>query len=102
VFVDAGQNFDSVSCSACGAALELGWWTTRMDEAETRLFSELSIHTPCCQMPTSLNDLNYDMPQGFARFTLSVRNPARPLKPAELRELEALLGTPLRVVWTRV
>jgi hypothetical protein len=102
VFVDAGQSFEAVACPSCDQTLDAAWWGQRMDAAHAAAFADLSVQVPCCGVATSLNDLRYDMPQGFARFTLSVRNPGRKLHPRELRELEALLGTSLRLVRTRL
>ncbi len=101
VFVDAGQSFDRVYCPSCGAELELDWWARQMDAAHEGAFTDLSVRVPCCGNDSSLNDLRYEMPQGFARFTLSIREPGRDLAAAELRELEQLLGLALRVVWAR-
>lgn len=100
-FVDQGSNFESVECPSCGAALETDWWQGAMDRAFDAQFSDLSVSPPCCGKHTSLNDLRYVMPAGFARFTLEAMNPNRgtDLDRHQLKELENLLGCKLRQIW---
>jgi hypothetical protein len=43
-----------------------------MDAAERDHFTDLTIVTPCCGTHTTLNDLVYDWPQGFARWRVEV------------------------------
>src|SRR5258708_40143535 len=61
-FFDCGGNFESVFCPFCGLDIS-DWWRTAMDRwwngDDRRL---LSVETPCCNHPTSLNDLDYVMP----------------------------------------
>lgn len=76
-----------------------GWWPDAMDRAHGRHFADLAVTVPCCGAATSLNDLRYDWPAGFARFVLEATNPGVPELPdAALAELERRLGAPLRVV----
>ncbi|MAQ14154.1 MAG: hypothetical protein CMN30_05070 [Sandaracinus sp.] len=98
VFVDAGLSFESVACPLCGAALDIGWWGERMDIAAAADFEELGVVTPCCEGESLLDALRYLEEQGFARCVITVTNPGRELGPAEVRELQRLLGTQVRVV----
>ncbi|MGW1028855.1 hypothetical protein ACWD4J_35125 [Streptomyces sp. NPDC002577] len=83
VFVDQGGNFESVSCPYCSSALD-DWWQERMGEAAETSFSQLTVTTPCCGREVSLNDLDYRMPAGFARFEIEVEGPERDLlEPSE-------------------
>lgn len=66
VFLDAGGNFESVRCPACGALLPIDWWHDAMDCAYEACFEELGVVVPCCGSGTDLNDLDYHWPQGFA------------------------------------
>jgi hypothetical protein len=75
VFVDAGTNFTALSCPSCGNELDLGWWQQHMENAAQSSYIDLVIQTPCCKGATSLNDLRYDWPQGFALWQLEVMNP---------------------------
>jgi len=103
-FIDSGGNFGSVFCPRCGAIANgpAGWWNTAMSAAGDwqRGFVDLSVTTPCCATQTSLNDLDYSWPCGFARFTLSVMNPGQlDLGPEQFNALERMLGCRLRRVY---
>ena len=97
-FIDAGENFESVSCPGCGQSLD-DWWGEAMSEAAEDGFTDLLVTTPCCGASTSLNDLVYEFPQAFARFSLSACNPGVPNLPEGVQaEVERLLGCPTRTV----
>jgi hypothetical protein len=97
-FVDQGGNVERVSCPECGADLG-NWWPDAMDRAHAHHFADLAVTVPCCGAATSLNDLRYDWPAGFARFVLEALNPGVPdLPDTALAELEQRLGARLRVV----
>jgi hypothetical protein len=102
-FVDAGGNFERVRCPACAADITQ-WWIAAMDEAWQVHFANLSVTLPCCWIATSLNDLQYEWPAGFARFTLAARNPSlgSGLAQEKLDELQAILGCRLRQVFVRI
>jgi hypothetical protein len=79
-FVDQGSSFETVSCRQCGEVLDLAWWTAQMDAAwslEASRFANLQVVTPCCAATSSLNDLDYYLPAGFASFRMRAWNPAR-------------------------
>lgn len=98
-FVDQGGNFEGVFCPHCDADLT-EWWSTAMDRAAEAEFSDLSVTVPCCDTATTLNDLRYDWPAGFARFFLEVRGPGVPEPPAAMLEaLQRTLGCQLRTIW---
>jgi hypothetical protein len=101
VFVDQGENFLRVLCPVCGTELPTGWWTTSMERACESRFVDLDVITPCCGRRSTLNDLNYDWPAGFARFILEACNPgivSRGLDLDDLRRLEEIVGCNLRTV----
>jgi DNA-directed RNA polymerase subunit N (RpoN/RPB10) len=102
VFVDQGGNFESVMCPGCGTMLDTQWWQERMDEAFETAFTNLGVVTPCCSRTTSLNDLTYNLPAGFARFIIEVAGPGRDvLEPSELEPVATALGHPVRQVLAR-
>jgi hypothetical protein len=102
IFIDQGENFEEVRCPGCRTALDVDWWGERMNRAATHGFADLAVRCPSCALDTTLNDLDYRLPAGFARFELTVREPLRPgLAAAELAELTQALGHPLRPVLTR-
>lgn len=101
-FIDQGGNFDSVACPTCGAVLDTGWWGNAMDDAwDGKQFGVLAVDMPCCGVRGSLNDLVYDMPAGFARFTLEVREPGGDIEPTTVAAIEDVLRSRLRVIWAR-
>ena len=63
---------------------------------------------PCCGASVSLNDLRFDAPAGFARFSLEVWNPDYELEhfgelPADIpARLAEILGTPVRHIWAHL
>jgi hypothetical protein len=98
-FVDCGSNFETVTCARCGA--DIGeWWSIAMEIAHEQHFRDLRITTPCCSTRTSLNDLVYAWPAGFARYTLEALNPGLGSLPDHVRErLESALGATVRIIW---
>lgn len=102
-FVDQGENLEEIRCPRCNATLVPEWWMTEMDRAGAAQFSDLSVVLPCCGASTSLHDLDYDWPAGFARFVLQVREPALAgwLDDAAVARLEKVLGAKIRQIRTR-
>lgn len=100
-FFDCGANFERVTCPSCRAEIPLDWWHERMDEdfneGGFRLFSYL---VPCCGHSHTLDDLLYEWPQGFGRFSLEAMNPSLgKLNRQSIEELEVVLGTKLRTIY---
>ena len=101
-FVDAGGNFERITCPNCGEGISNIWWSSSVSQARQSRFRFLNVVTPCCQTEASLNDLEYTWPQGFARFVLVAKNPGITTVDNEtLERLEELLGCRLRVIWAR-
>ncbi|MFJ4846283.1 MULTISPECIES: hypothetical protein [unclassified Streptomyces] len=98
-----GSHLTSISCPHCGAECPSGWWGEAVSERYDEGFPTLVTTLPCCQVDTSLNDLVYDWPMGFARFRIEVLYPNRSwLTDAELATVADALGHPLRQVVIRV
>ncbi|HEY3357137.1 MAG TPA: hypothetical protein VGQ83_28060 [Polyangia bacterium] len=101
-FIDAGGNTEAVFCPLCGAEVDQAWWVQAMDAAFECSFRDLTVALPCCLGSTTLNDLRYEMPAGFARFVLEAANPnVAALAAPAVAVLERLIGRKLRVVWAR-
>ena len=99
-FFHPGENWTGVDCPACGKSAD-GWW----DEARTDAITTqvLTIKAPCCGAEMSLNEMDFDSPSGFARFVLEAANPRMDgLELNEIKELEALLGLPLRQIYVQL
>jgi hypothetical protein len=101
-FVDPGANLDSIRCPACSDELDLDWWQGEMSRAGERKFAGLGVTVPCCGAETSLHDLDYDMPAGFAHMVLEVQDPlADPDEAVDVDALEKLLGCIVRRIDAR-
>ena len=77
-------------------------WQARMGLAYETRFTDLSIVTPCCNKPSSLNDLKYQGPAGFARYVLAVIDPPAEVDAEVLSELERVLGTKVKTIHLNV
>lgn len=98
-FWDPGGNLEDVYCPCCGAQLDLAWWGKAMDQSARDQFVDLSVVAPCCGCETSLNDLQYRWPVGFARFCITISNPPFELEKSVMEAVGHTLGTDLRGVW---
>jgi hypothetical protein len=101
-FFDQGSNFEKVQCPACNEDIT-SQWLEWMDKAFASQFVDLAITVPCCGLATNLNALRYLPPAGFARFSLSARNPGvgGTLSIDDLSVLEKAIGCKLRQVYAR-
>ncbi|WP_369383226.1 hypothetical protein [Streptomyces sp. cg36] len=94
-----GSNLEKISCPHCGAQCATGWWTDLVSERYDQGFVRLMAALPCCGVDTSLNDLVYDWPMGFARFRIEVMYPGRSwLTAEELSRLADTLGHRVRQI----
>jgi len=102
-FVDQGENLEEIRCPRCRARLGPEWWMTEMDRAGAASFSDLAVVVPCCGAATSLHDLDYDWPAGFARCVLQVREPALTgwLDDGAVARIEKALGARVRQIRAR-
>lgn len=101
-FIDPGQNFEAVVCDRCGQEMDMEAWQARMGVAYETRFTDLSFVTPCCDKPSSLNDLKYRGPAGFARYVLTVIDPPAEVDAEVLSELERVLGTKVKTIHVNV
>ncbi|MEV5527666.1 zinc ribbon domain-containing protein [Streptomyces prunicolor] len=100
--VHCGTNLETIRCPHCGADSS-AWWADALQERYTEGFSTLLVTTPCCDTETSLNDLTYDWPMGFASFRIEALNPNRGrLTDQELTSVTAAAGHPLRQILTHI
>jgi len=99
-FIDQGANWKRVVCPCCNETLDPGWWQNSMDNAFANEFQNLIVKVPCCGIETTLNDLVYDWPAGFAQFLIEICNPSMDVADARIDQLEIILGSPLKKIWT--
>ena len=99
-FIDAGENLESLNCPWCGRSIDIEWWTICMEEAWSTGFEDLRFPTECCDAITSLNDLRYHFPQGFARWWVEVMNPTvATLSDDQLAAIAEAVGHPVRAIY---
>ena len=104
VFRDCGGNFERIRCPACRKKIPIDTWqewmeTDYTDDGGFRLAPHI---TPCCKRAATLDDLDYDMPQGFSRYELQAMNINKRLPSTVLKKLEGVLGCKLRVIHQRI
>lgn len=70
-----------------------------MDKAQASSFNHLAVMTPCCGASSSLDDLKYELPAGFARFVLEAQDPKADLDDQQMQALAQIIGVGLRKIW---
>lgn len=98
-FIDPGSNFERIICPICNTVLEDDWWQEAMDKADENGFQNLVVELPCCGQETTLNDLRYEWPAGFAQFSIEIYNPGVDKSEALPPDLATTLGSPIRMIW---
>lgn len=101
-FVSCFENFERIFCPVCGAEISIEDWHEQFDSAYESEFKDLKFITPCCNAKSSLNDLVYDWPQGFAHFEIRVMNPADDISDKDLQLLSDILGCGIRKIWQHI
>ena len=102
-FFGCGGNFERILCSECANEIDATWWGHRMHEEAGSGFPLLPLEMPCCRKRRTLNELIYQRPQGFARFSLTALNAnIGDLSEGQKREFEQILGCRLRKILQRV
>lgn len=99
-FASIAPEADEIEIKA-GEEVEMEWWSDRLEEDVVDDGFQLKAYSlPCCGTISTLNDLQYNWPQGFARFGLEAMNPnIGMLSDVQVRECEKILQTPLRVIY---
>jgi hypothetical protein len=103
-FIDQGANFESGRCPGCKIEVEIASWQEWMDKSYESEFRDLYLAMPCCGASTSLNDLIYEWPAGFARFALFIENPniGGWLAKGQLAAVEDAVDCKLRQIYARI
>lgn len=102
VFVDCGSNLEMIKCPYCGEQLDFGWWGEAMDIAGKEKFKNLSVTMPCCGQKSSLNDLCYEFPCGFACAEFDILNPSTDFSAQMLSSVKELIGCPVCIIRTHL
>ncbi len=98
-FIDSGSNLENIICPNCNKKLDEVWWKEALDKSYQNLFSELDVIVPCCKSKLSLNELKYELPVGFAQFSVEILNPNSDISNEELQKIEEILDTKTRIIW---
>lgn len=97
-FIDCGENLSSISCPKCNSELSFDWWGEAMDAAFQNGFSDPSCTLPCCNEKSTLADLKYDFPCGFAKKEITVSNPKKPLNDKIIAKVESILNAKIKII----
>ena len=100
-FVDCGGELEEIKCPDCGEDISFDWWGEVMETAAEKEFSDLSVKLPCCGRDSSLNDLEYYLPCGYARMEITIANQERKFSEKELDKIGELLGEKVRLILAR-
>ena len=99
-FIYCGGNFERILCPDCGKEIVTERWSEAMDEEHPLNFPLRPRTLPCCGSKRNLNELIYEWPQGFARFSLEAKNPGIPQIPGEVTgRFERIFGCRVKVIW---
>lgn len=101
-FIDCGSNLHSISCPDCGSKIDLAWWGKEMDKAYNNSFASLDVCLPCCKKDSSLNDLLYDFPCGFACSVVELLNPKGEITEGLQQQIRELIGYPIRMIYAHI
>lgn len=101
IFFDCGGSLEYVRCPFCKADLDTVWndWMQRWYEGD---HNQLGIETPCCSKLTTLNDLDYKSPQGFACVGVRSEWELIEISANDLEEIGAHIGAPVRLIWQHI
>lgn len=102
VFIDCGANLQSISCPLCKKLLGFDWWGEAMDKAHKNNFADLAIELPCCGKGSTLNDLLYNFPCGFASVEFDIVNPLVEPDNDCLVYIQNILEQPVHVIYAHV
>lgn len=92
-FIDCAGELEHIFCPWCGREVDREFWQKAMDTAyDGSAFKYLGIRMPCCHQPSSLEELIYVKPCGFATFVIEIWNPQEMPSVVELHEMGKCFG----------
>ena len=92
-FIDCGEGLEHIFCPWCGCEIDIGFWQEVMNKAfDDSSFKHLGLQMPCCDLSSSLEELIYIKPCGFATFVIEVWNPTNIPCTVELHEMGKCFG----------
>lgn len=102
VFIDCGENLESINCPQCGAQISFEAWGELMNKAYESSFMDLDVILPCCNSKASLNNLKYKDECGFSRCVISILNPQNTIDDDLQESIESLLRTKIKIVHAHI
>ena len=106
MFIDGGENQESVACSKCGENIDVSesdWWFNLSDmlSSATTDTNLLDTEMPCCLKPSLIQEIGFGDAAGFSKFELCIWNPYPELGVSknQLGMLESKLGCKLKQIW---
>lgn len=100
-FMDCGKNLEYIRCPYCHKDA-LKWWGSVMSQAARTNFKNRNLVTPCCHRGVMLEDLDYCLDMGFARFVIEIHEPDTIITNGELYELGIELDCELKKISVRL
>jgi hypothetical protein len=100
-FHDCGSNFKSINCPSCNKEIDIAWWQDWMSEdCNNNGFILKKRKLDCCNHETTLNNLRYNFPQGFGKYSIISMNPnIEELSHLQVAKFEEIIGCKLRVIY---
>ncbi|MCL1805351.1 MAG: hypothetical protein FWG28_05055 [Clostridiales bacterium] len=94
-FIDCGDGLEHIFCPWCGCKVNMEFWQVAMDTAyQGDSFKNTDIRMPCCDLASSLEELIYVKPCGFATFVIEILNPTTIPCKGDLHEMGKCFGNP--------
>ena len=101
-YVDPVCNWDGARCPACGKRVSDDWFGDTMIDWYKSEARPMNIVMPCCDTASTLDALDFISPAAFTRFRLEMMNSWVVISEAQIQQLEKILGTELRKIWTHI
>ncbi len=103
-FIDCGANLTSILCPHCKKEIDIEWWEERVSEdIEDDYFKLENYILPCCGKSGNLNNLVYNMPQGFSKYKLEIMNPNKSeISQEEKNNFEKILKTKIKIIYQHI
>lgn len=99
-FIDCGDNLEYVRCPYCHHEA-IKWWANVMTQAGQTGFKNRNIITPCCQRLVMLEDMDYCLPMGFAKYVIEIIEATDIITSGDVDEISDSLGCPFKKITAR-
>jgi len=100
VFVDCGENFESIYCPNCKSDMTTDWQHL-MGKASEKNFNDLKIITTCCNSSTNLDELDYKDHCGFSKIIFTVDSYQKGSEKKLIADIKEKFGFQLEPIFAR-